>query len=403
MAIARKAGWATGLAAIVFSVPAMADVKDGVDAWSRGDYAAAVAQWQEPAEADDPDALFDLGQAYRLGLGVEADQAKAENFYARAAARGHMRAADIYGLMLFESGRKEAAMPYIENAAKRGDPRSQYLLGVAHFNGDLASKDWVLAYALLTLSNGQGLPQAAPAIAEMDRYIPFAQRQQAAGLAVSMQQQADAARASDVAAFDLGAPGSDLSGPSAAPPLASAAGPLPNASPRVPQPIASTPIEPSLAAARMAMQDAAVASGTGSPGEAGADYARPAGAVPPIPPLNTPRSSAAPARVAVKQPAIPPAAPATAAAPAAAPASRPAASAASGPWKLQLGAFGVSGNAERLWARLSSRPELAGKKRLLVPAGKLTKLLAGGFATRADAANACVRLKAAGQSCIVTQ
>jgi cell division protein FtsN len=77
--------------------------------------------------------------------------------------------------------------------------------------------------------------------------------------------------------------------------------------------------------------------------------------------------------------------------------------ASSGPWKLQLGAFGVKGNAEKLWAQLSGRPELAGKTRLLEPAGKLTKLLAGGFATQAEANAACGRLKSAGQVCVVTR
>ena len=37
------------------------------------------------------------------------------------------------------------------------------------------------------------------------------------------------------------------------------------------------------------------------------------------------------------------------------------------------------------WARVRSRPELAGHPRLNVPAGKVIKLQAGGFATR-DAA-----------------
>ena len=89
-------------------------------------------------------------QAYRLGRGVRRDEAAAENLYRRAAEAGHMRSADTYGLMLFQSGRHEEAMPYIMPAASRGDPRAQYLLGVAHFNGQLVDRDWERAYALLT-------------------------------------------------------------------------------------------------------------------------------------------------------------------------------------------------------------------------------------------------------------
>ena len=78
------------------------------------------------------------------------------------------------GLMLFQSGRREAALPYVEDAAKRGDPRSEYLLGIAYFNGDLVGKDWVKAYALLTLANSAGLPQAAPALAQTPAAQPSA-------------------------------------------------------------------------------------------------------------------------------------------------------------------------------------------------------------------------------------
>jgi len=156
------------LAALFPGATAWADVKAGVDAWSRGDYAAAVHEWQGPADAGDPDAMFNLGQAYRLGRGVPRDPAKAEQLYARAAAKGHLGAADTYGLMLFQDGRREAALPYLQDAAKRGDPRAQYLLGIASFNGDLLPQDWVKAYALVTLANQHNLPQAASALAQMD-------------------------------------------------------------------------------------------------------------------------------------------------------------------------------------------------------------------------------------------
>ncbi|MBV1917571.1 MAG: SPOR domain-containing protein, partial [Sphingomonadaceae bacterium] len=78
-------------------------------------------------------------------------------------------------------------------------------------------------------------------------------------------------------------------------------------------------------------------------------------------------------------------------------------SAASGPWRVQLGAFGVRSNAERLWNRVKSRPELSGHSKLEVAAGRATKLQAGGFADRASAQAACVRLKAGGFDCIVAR
>jgi cell division septation protein DedD len=99
---------------------------------------------------------------------------------------------------------------------------------------------------------------------------------------------------------------------------------------------------------------------------------------------------------ASSRPAAPPPAP-----PPPAPASAARVAASDGPWKVQLGAFGVAGNAERLWNSLSGRSELAGRQRLLVKSGRLTKLLAGGYPSRDQAEAACASLKRSGQGCLV--
>ena len=156
------------LATALITAPAAADVKQGVDAWSAGNYTQAVSEWQLPAENGDADALFNLAQAYRLGRGVPADINRARALYEEAAQRGHVKAADNFGLLLFQQGEQAKAMPLIKDASDRGDPRAQYVLGLAHFNADYAEKDWVRAYALLTLANGKGLPQAATALQQMD-------------------------------------------------------------------------------------------------------------------------------------------------------------------------------------------------------------------------------------------
>ena len=382
----RKTRWsiAAALAALMVAMPLGATVREGVEAWSRGDYAAAVAFWEGPAEAGDPDAMFNLGQAYRLGRGVAQDMARAEELYAAAAAQGHVQAADVYGLMLFQDGRREQALPYVEGAARRGDPRAQYLLGIAHFNGDLVARDWERAYALLTLANATGLPQAGPAIAQMDQHIPIEQRQAAAGLARRLEIEAEQARMVELAAADLGTTVS-------ADDLASARSARPAASARVPDPVQTVSVSPSVAAARDAVMQARQATGTASPADAGASFAnaqRPASARPETRPAPPP--SPAPVQVA-RQPE--PARPAAAGGPAQA----------DGPWRVQLGAFGVAGNAERLWARVADRPEVSGYRRLLIPTGRVTRLQAGGYASRADAQRACSSLQRAGYDCLVTR
>lgn len=158
-------------------------VKAGVDAWGRGDYQGAVEQWRPLAIAGDPDAQFNLGQAYKLGRGVPVDIGIAAEWYRKAAAHGHVQAADNYGLALFQSGRHAEAVAPLERSAARGEPRAQLVLGTMLFNGDSVARDWARAYALLARSAAAGLPEGSQKLAEMDRYIPLDVRQRGIALA----------------------------------------------------------------------------------------------------------------------------------------------------------------------------------------------------------------------------
>lgn len=154
-----------------------AAVRAGVDAYNRQDFAAAIRAWRPAAEKGDPDAQFNLGQMYKLGTGVPADLAEAEKWYRLAALQGHALAEANYGMVLFENGKREAAVPWLERAVLRGEPRAQYLLGVMLFNGDGVTKNWVRAYALMLRSADGGLDAATRTLGQMDQYIPLADRQ----------------------------------------------------------------------------------------------------------------------------------------------------------------------------------------------------------------------------------
>ncbi|WP_373488170.1 tetratricopeptide repeat protein, partial [Blastomonas sp.] len=177
-----------------FAQPALADVKAGVDAWERGEFERAIAEWRGPAAQGDADAAFNLGQAYKLGRGVPMDLKIAESWYKKAADKGHVQAADNYGLVLFQDNRRDAAMPYIRASSARGEPRAQYVLATAMFNGDIAEKDWVRAYALMTRASAQGLPQASRSLATMDKYVPMTDRTKGTQLAAQLERDAIAER-----------------------------------------------------------------------------------------------------------------------------------------------------------------------------------------------------------------
>lgn len=352
MAASKKAVLASAALAgvLLAAAPALADVKAGVDAWTAGDFARAVVEWQGPAAAGDPDALFNLAQAYRLGRGVEIDNSRARQLYEQAASLGHVKAADNFGLMLFQEGEQHKAMPLIQAAADRGDPRAQYVLGLSHFNADYAPRDWTRAYALMTLANSAGLPQAREALAQMDKYVPQAQRAQAQSLAREIEAGARSQRQAELAAAELATrpaasvvPAVNAPKPTAKPPVVTvaAAAPKPIGLPPAPKPLTSAP-----APAQVTLASAPKVS-----------------TVTPAPAALAPRKQ--------------------------------------GSWRVQLGAFGVASNADKMWSQLGNHAALSGTRKTLVPSGNLTRLLATGFSSEADAGRACAALKREGKACVV--
>ena len=133
--------------------------------------ASDINALQARAQAGDAEAQFQMGEAYRSGKGVAADQEAAIMWYRRATAQGHVRASEELGFALFAHGDRHEAMPYIERAAARGEARAFYLLGTAHFNGDYTTRDWPLAYAQTQRAAAAGLPAAQKNLQLMDHYL----------------------------------------------------------------------------------------------------------------------------------------------------------------------------------------------------------------------------------------
>jgi cell division septation protein DedD len=366
---------ATIAATVVIGAPAMADTKTGVDAWNRGDYKAAVDEWRKAAIAGDPDAQFNLGQAYKLGRGVPVDLQMAESWYRKAALQGHAQAEDNYGLALFQDGKRADAVPWLEKSVGRGEPRAELVLGTMLFNGDGIERDWVRAYALMTRSSGAGLPQGSQTLAEMDKYIPADQRQRGIELARKM----------DTQVAGNGNYASEITGGGSVGPAITSTDvpPSPTPGPVYAQPGASYP----------------------TPGKG----PKPGRNKPPVLAANPPQSyTPAPAYNPgpVYNPApayTPPPAPRPKPAPVRpAPEPAPVAVASSGGgWRVQFGAFRDEGNAKALWTRLKGQVGgLSGMQPYLRRVGAITKLQAGPVRSQGDAARLCGAVKRAGSECV---
>jgi TPR repeat protein len=329
-------------ACLLSATAAFADVKSGVDAWNQGDYAGAVAEWRPLAISGNSDAQFNLGQAYKLGRGVPVDLPIALEWFRKASDQGHEKAADNLGLMLFQQGRREESMPYIKSSADRGDPRAQYVYATALFNGDLAPRDWVRAYALMTRAGQAGVAQAKNSIALMDQHIPEAQRREGLALATVI--------------GNGNAP--------ASPALAKAETPR-----RAPTP-ADLPSVPAVA--------------SDGPSDR--------------PPVRKSRNrTPPPAQVATAAvtPSTPVAAPPAATRPVPKPAN-------AGRYRIQLGAFREQSRAPALWKSVSGRVSgLSAFQPSYVVTNGLTRLLVGPLATSADAQSLCSRVKQTGTPCVV--
>ena len=159
-------------------------VAAGADAWAKGDYDTAVDNWRPLAEKGDPDAQFNLGQAYRWGRGVTANLSAAQTWYERAAGSGQMDAQVILGLMLFQNGDHAAGLRWLKAASEKGEPRAMLIYGTALYNGDSVPQDAVLGYAYVSRAAAQGLQAAKDTLAQLDKILPLEDRRK--GVAIAM-------------------------------------------------------------------------------------------------------------------------------------------------------------------------------------------------------------------------
>ena len=175
-----------GLALAATLLLAAAGVRTGIEAWQKGDHAAAVAAWRPLAASGDADAAFNLGQAYRLGKGVPLDLAQAQILFEQAARKNHVDAATTLGVLLFQNGNRAASMRWLRQAADAGEPRAMLIYGSALYNGDGIAPDRTAAYAYVSRSAAQGFEPARAALADLDAAMALDQRREGVAQAQEM-------------------------------------------------------------------------------------------------------------------------------------------------------------------------------------------------------------------------
>lgn len=162
---------------VVFGTSASATVLDGVKKWQAGDDKGAVAEWLPYAARGDTDAMFNLAQAYKLGRGVVLNARVAQEYFRRAAERGHAPAQERLGLSLFgDTATRAEALRLLETAARADQPRALYVVAVALFNGEGMARDWPRAYGYMSRASTKGVEQAATALQTMAASIPMSDR-----------------------------------------------------------------------------------------------------------------------------------------------------------------------------------------------------------------------------------
>jgi cell division septation protein DedD len=397
-------------------VPPPPSVNQGVELWRAGDYAAAVAMWQPFADAGDPDAMFNIGQAYKLGRSVPKDSLVARDWYRKAAAKGHLPAEANLGILLFQAGEKPEAVRWLKMAADQNEMRAQYVLGVAAWNGDGIPKNLALAYAYLSRSAAQGLPDAQSAlnsltsvIGPVDRANGWAAATSLAagkGLPPNFGGSAPVTYAGNYERFNR----DDVQKPAPKPEVVAVqAVPVTPSNAAPPLPANAAPV-----VAPKAAPPAAMAMATPPPAPV---VQKPAVVPPPVvasaPPPKPVVVAAAPAPPPpkpVERPIAPPVT--TVAIPAAEPV-KPVETAAAEPppkpkpsgWRVQLGAFSERQKAEAAWTEVKTKQKalVANTKPIYEASGSVTKLQIGPYPSKTAAKDACAKIAFSGRACFVTE
>lgn len=116
------------------------------------------------------EAAYHTGLSFRDGSGVRADAARAEQYLEKAASGGHMPA--YFALAeLHEQSQPERYRHWMDQAARKGSARAQFLLGESYARGNHGTVDHQAAYVWYSLALLNGHQPARAGIEQQEALL----------------------------------------------------------------------------------------------------------------------------------------------------------------------------------------------------------------------------------------
>jgi TPR repeat protein len=148
----------------VVSLDAQAGFDQGMAAYRRQDFPAALEQWRPLAYIGNALAQFTLGTMYQNGNGVPLDHAEAAKWFRLAAGQGRADAQNNLGGM-YEIGQGvpqdyQLAVKWYRRAADQGYAYAQFNMGDMYANGQGVAQDYREAARWYRLAAEQGYADA---------------------------------------------------------------------------------------------------------------------------------------------------------------------------------------------------------------------------------------------------
>lgn len=164
------------LAAIMLAITSAANAgqfEDGLAAYDRKDYAAALKLFQPLAKQGNVHAQTNLGAMYANGHGVPQDYAEAMKWYSFAAKQNNPLALFSVGQLHFY-GRgvpknQVEAMKWWRQAADRGYAFAQFNLGLSYAKGVGVEKDMIEAHKWIALAGTRGHERSAETVSILEK------------------------------------------------------------------------------------------------------------------------------------------------------------------------------------------------------------------------------------------